>query len=82
LKIADPLQLYENSTKFSYRLIPLPDMKKSWSVRRYTGNLHEPLVPDRIQQSVYLFGDLPAFKLHIPYHFVIVNTGKKLLKEQ
>ncbi|KIM37114.1 hypothetical protein M413DRAFT_77420 [Hebeloma cylindrosporum] len=76
----NPYSLYGDTTKFSYRFIPLPDMEKSWSVRRYTGNLHEPLVPDRIQQSVYPFDDLPAFKLHVPYHFVIVNTGKKLFQ--
>lgn len=55
-------------------------MNESWSVRRYTGKLRGPLDPNLIQNSIYPFRDLPNFELHIPYHFVIVNTGKKLFQ--
>ncbi|KIM36415.1 hypothetical protein M413DRAFT_449133, partial [Hebeloma cylindrosporum] len=75
-----PNSFYKKSTKFTYRLIPLPDMMESWSVRRYEGDSDAPFDPEEIQQSVYPFTDLPDIELHIPYHFVIVNTGKKLLQ--
>jgi len=55
-------------------------MNESWSIRRYNGELRGPLHPDLIQNSIYPFSDLPNFELHIPYHFVIVNTGKKLFQ--
>jgi hypothetical protein len=55
-------------------------MSESWSVRRYTGELRGPLHPNLIHNSIYPFSDLPNFELHIPYHFVIVNTGKKLFQ--
>ena len=55
-------------------------MNESWSVRRYTGKLRGSFYPNLIQNSIYPFGDLPNFELHVPYHFVIVNTGKKLFQ--
>ena len=55
-------------------------MNGSWSVRHYNGELRGPLHPELIQNSIYPFSDLPKFELHIPYHFVIVNTGKKLFQ--
>ena len=55
-------------------------MHESCSVRRYNGELHGPFDPNLVQYSVYPFDDLPNFELHVPYHFVIVNTGKKLFQ--
>jgi hypothetical protein len=55
-------------------------MKDSWSVKRYAANPPGPFNPNLVMYSVYPFTDLPPFKLHVPYHFVIVNTGKKLLQ--
>lgn len=79
-KVDDRPQFYGISSKFQYRLIPLPDMEESWSVKRYTANPPGPFDPNLVKYSVYPFNDLPPFKLHVPYHFVIVNTGKKLLQ--
>jgi len=64
--------------KFQYRLIPLPNMSESLSVQRYGGDLSGPFNPSLVEHSVYPFNGLPTFELHVPYHFVIVNTGKKL----
>ncbi|KIJ91859.1 hypothetical protein K443DRAFT_14048 [Laccaria amethystina LaAM-08-1] len=74
----DPDTFYEESMKFQYRLIPLPNMSESWSVQRYGGDLFGPFDPSLVEHSVYPFNDLPTFELHVPYHSVIVNTGKKL----
>ena len=32
----------------------------------------------QVQQTWYPFRDLPDISLHLPYHFVICDTGKKL----
>src|SRR6267378_8123918 len=53
-------------------------MSKSWSVKHYHGELDGPFYPALAQYSMYPFNDLPNFELHVPYHFVIANTGKKL----
>ncbi|KIM37145.1 hypothetical protein M413DRAFT_13511 [Hebeloma cylindrosporum] len=76
----EPESFYQEFTRFTYRLIPLPQMKESWSVRRYTGQLLCRFNPNLVQQSVYPFDDFPKIPLHIPYHFVIVNAGKKLFQ--
>jgi len=55
-------------------------MNESCSVRRYNGELLGPFDPNLVQYSVYPFDSLPNFELHVPYHFVIVNTGKKLFQ--
>jgi hypothetical protein len=55
-------------------------MKASWSVKHYPANALGPFNPNRVKYSVYPFSDLQHFELHVPYHFVIVNTGKKLLQ--
>jgi hypothetical protein len=55
-------------------------MEASWSVKRYTGNALGPFDPNLIKYSMYPFTDFPPIELHVPYHFVIVNTGKKLLQ--
>jgi hypothetical protein len=55
-------------------------MKASWSVKHYAANILGLFDPKFVKHSVYPFSDLPHFELHVPYHFVIVNTGKKLLQ--
>ncbi|CAA7269669.1 unnamed protein product [Cyclocybe aegerita] len=75
----DP-QVFYKSEKFQYQLIPLPDMKLSWSVKHYTADPLRLFDPSLINYSVYPFDDLPPFELHVPYHFVIANTGKKLFQ--
>lgn len=55
-------------------------MNELWSVRCYNGEFRGPFDPNLVQYSVYPFDDLLNFKLHVPYHFVIVNTGKKLFQ--
>ncbi|KAF8957936.1 hypothetical protein BDZ97DRAFT_1629270, partial [Flammula alnicola] len=76
----DPETFYGNLKRFEYNLIPLPGMNGSWSVKRYTGDSLSPFQPENVEYSKYPFKDLPAFELHVPYHFVIVNTGQKLLQ--
>lgn len=68
------------SGKFDYQLISLPDMKASWSLKHYAASDLGPFDPKLVKHSVYPFNDLPHFELHVPFHFVIVNTGKKLLQ--
>jgi hypothetical protein len=53
-------------------------MENSWSVKRYAANPPGSFDPNLVKYSVYPFTDLPPFKLHVPYHFVIVS--KKLLQ--
>jgi len=55
-------------------------MKASWSVKHYATNTLGPFDPNLVKYSVYPFNDLLHFELHVPYHFVIVNTGKKLFQ--
>jgi len=55
-------------------------MKASWSVKHYPANTLGPFDPNLVKYSVYPFDDLLDFELHVPYHFVIVNTGKKLFQ--
>ncbi|THV07358.1 hypothetical protein K435DRAFT_742461 [Dendrothele bispora CBS 962.96] len=76
----DPFSFYTRPSldTFRYRLIPLPGMAESWSVKRYTGNPFSPFDPELLLHYKYPFENLPICDLHIPYHFVIVNTGKKL----
>ncbi|EDR01702.1 uncharacterized protein LACBIDRAFT_310731 [Laccaria bicolor S238N-H82] len=74
----DPESFYGRSCKFRYQLIPLSGMEASWSIKRYTGNALGPFDPNLIEHSAYPFTNLLPIELHVPYHFVIVNTGKKL----
>ncbi|KAF8959117.1 hypothetical protein BDZ97DRAFT_1667554, partial [Flammula alnicola] len=76
----DPETFYGKLKEVEYKLIPLPGMEGSWSVKHYTGNSLSPFQPEHVKYSKYPFKDLPAFELHVPYHFVIVNTGQKLLQ--
>jgi len=55
-------------------------MNESWSVKKYSGNPLGPFDPEFVEYSVYPFQDLPDIKLHVPYHFVFVNTGRKLFE--
>lgn len=80
LKDADHLQFYKKNVKFEYRFIPFPGMGNSWSVKTYGGDPLGAFDPNLVNYSMYPFDDLPTFELHVPYHFVIVNTGKKLVQ--
>lgn len=55
-------------------------MEASWSVKHYAASTLGTFDPDLVKYSVYPFNNLPHFELHVPYHFVIVNTGKKLFQ--
>jgi hypothetical protein len=53
-------------------------MQGSWPIRYLTNEPLGDFDPGHTSKSKYPFEDLPSYKLHIPYHFVILNTGKKL----
>ncbi|KAK7438587.1 hypothetical protein VKT23_017922 [Stygiomarasmius scandens] len=78
----DPYTFYTviPGSRFRYRLIPLLGMARSWSVKQYAGDPSGPFDPDFLRYYEYPFDTLPECYLHIPYHFVIVNTGKKLFQ--
>ncbi|KAL1753048.1 hypothetical protein FB107DRAFT_264903, partial [Schizophyllum commune] len=69
---------FYDQRKFLYRLVPFPAMKQAWSIRRPADMLSEFKPSTQVQQSCYPFRDLPVISLHVPYHFVICDTGKKL----
>ncbi|KAI0669209.1 hypothetical protein C8Q78DRAFT_978002 [Trametes maxima] len=75
----DPDQLYKNNKEFKYRLVPFPAMRQTWSIRRLAHFVSDFNPQAQAQQYWYPFNDLPAISLHVPYHFVICDTGKKLL---
>jgi hypothetical protein len=52
LKNADHRELYKQSTKFTYCLMPLPNMRESWSARRYNSDLRGPFHPNFVQGPV------------------------------
>lgn len=74
----DPDEFYGSTKVFKYRLIPFPEMKGTWSVRRPNHFTTEFTSEIQVQQFYYPFGDLPVISLHVPYHFVVYDTGKKL----
>lgn len=73
-------QFYGSQHTFGYKLVPFESMKASWSVRRY---MEDPLIVPfnsaAMKYFVYPFSDLPISTFHVPLHFVIVNTGRKLV---
>ncbi|KAI0687275.1 hypothetical protein C8Q76DRAFT_635452, partial [Earliella scabrosa] len=73
-----PSEFYGNMTSFKYRFYPLPNMVKSVNVIRLEDPSADLEAEPRVVQHWYDFQTLGTLDLHIPYHFVIVNTGQKL----
>ncbi|KAI0675852.1 hypothetical protein C8Q78DRAFT_352902 [Trametes maxima] len=74
----NPDELYGNIVDFKYRFIPFPSMRENWSIRKPTTFVSEFTPQTDVQQFHYPFTDLPVIILHVPYHFVIYDTGRKL----
>ena len=58
-------------------------MRKSWEIRRYHDMSKSFVQPSKRQsppytQHFYPFRDLGNISLHVPFHFAIVDTGRKL----
>ncbi|KAI0760146.1 hypothetical protein C8Q74DRAFT_1177319, partial [Fomes fomentarius] len=74
----NPDTFYEGRTSFKYRLIPFPAMKSAWAVRQL-GDTTSPFTKDSpVTQYYYPFTEMPPVYLHIPYHFIICDTGRKV----
>ncbi|KAH9857320.1 hypothetical protein C2E23DRAFT_720575 [Lenzites betulinus] len=73
-----PEEFYENQKSFKYRFTPFPAMKNSWAVRRFAVPTSGLTPETPAVQHYYPFDTLPPISLHIPYHFVICDTGRKL----
>ncbi|TRM65272.1 hypothetical protein BD626DRAFT_216083 [Schizophyllum amplum] len=70
-------QFYANATSFEYRFIAFPEMATSWSVIQHDGHS---TVADHSSVTFhhYPFSTMDPIQLHVPYHYVVANTGKKL----
>ncbi|EPQ55674.1 hypothetical protein GLOTRDRAFT_128888 [Gloeophyllum trabeum ATCC 11539] len=71
-------QFYDKKKSFEYRVVPFRAMEASWTIRR-------PAIPtaafdstNRVIQYYYPFKNLPSVSLHVPPHFVICDTARKL----
>lgn len=57
-------------------------MARSWAIKRYRAPSEEnaEFSVNNVKIFQYPFRDLPQIILHIPFHYVIVNTGLKLVQ--
>ncbi|KAI0827572.1 hypothetical protein BC628DRAFT_1418194 [Trametes gibbosa] len=76
----NPDEFYKDQKVFKYRFVPFPAMQNSWAVRRLTVSRQEngSTAEAEVVQHYYPFDTMPVVSLHIPYHFVICDTGRKL----
>ncbi|KAI0808325.1 hypothetical protein C8Q74DRAFT_1363716 [Fomes fomentarius] len=74
----NPATFYEGKGSFKYRLIPFPAMKSAWPVRQLGDTSSQFTKDSPVTQYYYPFAEMPPVSLHIPYHFVICDTGRKL----
>ncbi|KAI0827564.1 hypothetical protein BC628DRAFT_1502097 [Trametes gibbosa] len=76
----NPDEFYKDQKVFKYRFVPFPAMQNSWAVRRLTVPRQEngSTAEAEVVQHYYPFDTMPVVSLHIPYHFVICDTGRKL----
>ncbi|KAH9925606.1 uncharacterized protein BXZ73DRAFT_103144 [Epithele typhae] len=81
-KKGDINNCYRGSIEFSYYLVAFPSMKKCSSVVKYTGDASSEgqLRSDDIQRFRYPFIDFGPIYLPVPYHYIAVHTGAKLLR--
>lgn len=68
------------SFKFRYRFVPFPAMETSWAVRQLNFPIKKFSPKTKVKQYYYPFETLRRITLHVPYHFVIFDTGRKLSK--
>ncbi|KAI0827612.1 hypothetical protein BC628DRAFT_1418252 [Trametes gibbosa] len=74
----NPDEFYKDQKVFKYRFVPFPAMRNSWAVRRLTVPTQTFTADTPVVQHYYPFSTMPIVSLHIPYHFVICDTGRKL----
>ncbi|KAH9856883.1 hypothetical protein C2E23DRAFT_857101 [Lenzites betulinus] len=79
----NPFEFYPDSEdnkpfEFKYQLVPFPAMKTSWAVRRLDFPVAEFSPATKFEQYYYPFETVPHMVLHVPYHSVIYDTGRKL----
>lgn len=69
-----PCQFYQGIKIFTYHLVPLPAMRMCEEITTVT----DP--PNKSYHKVYEYPyqDLGPLHMHIPYHYVIINSGLKL----
>ncbi len=53
-------------------------MKSAWAVRQLGDTTSQFTKDSPVTQYYYPFAEMPPVSLHIPYHFVICDTGRKL----
>ncbi|TRM68213.1 hypothetical protein BD626DRAFT_626544 [Schizophyllum amplum] len=73
----DPREFYANKEFFDYRFLASRGMQHCDSVRRNEAYPAHWTV-ELVTQHYYPFKTLAPVSLHVPYHFAIVDAGKKL----
>ncbi|KAL1755251.1 hypothetical protein FB107DRAFT_290991 [Schizophyllum commune] len=73
-----PNEFYLGNKTHPYRLIPFPAMDGTRPISVFPDVISECDPHTPMEDHYYPFDILPTRSLHVPYHLVIYNTGRKL----
>ncbi|KAL1730671.1 hypothetical protein EV714DRAFT_210414 [Schizophyllum commune] len=76
----DPKEFYDGNRTFPYRLIPFPAMDGTRPISAFPEVVSRCDARTPIEHHYYPFTTVPSRSLHVPYHFVICDTGRKLFE--
>ncbi|KAH9925601.1 uncharacterized protein BXZ73DRAFT_103139 [Epithele typhae] len=82
-KKGDINECYDGAAQFKYSLVAFPSMQECSYVVKYTGDVSsEGRLRSNcdVQRFQYPFTDFGPIYLPVPYHYIIVHTGAKLLR--